>query len=109
MFLRVGGKIVGRVEKGVYITHRNYKKHYYFRGRGYPISDSILRELKRIGIERILIIENSSGKKFETTVTKYLKTKSFKIEGYDTQRVVALESLGVKTNQLLLPNKEIKQ
>lgn len=103
--LRVEGKIVGRVEKNVYITHRNRKKHYFFKGRGYPISDSILQELKKRGVERILIIENSSGEKFEATVTRYLKAKPFKIKGHDTQRVIPLESLDVKTNQLSLLDK----
>ena len=38
-------QVVGQFADGTYITKRTPKKHYYFKGKGYPISEDILNEL----------------------------------------------------------------
>lgn len=91
MFLKVKNQIVGEVRGDEYVTIRNYRKHYLRIARGYPISVSILKQLKEMGINKIRIIEKFSKKEYTTTVDKYIEGELFQFRGYDAQKVITLD------------------
>lgn len=99
--LKVNGKIVGEVKNGVYLTVRDKNKHFFWKGKGYPISESVLKRLKELEVKVIRIVEKPSGKVFECDLELYLYGKSFHEAGYDAERCVSIHSLReVNSNQL---------
>ena len=91
--LKVNGKMVGAVKNGIYFTVRHKNKHFFWKGDGYPISESVLERLKKLEVKRIRIMEKPSGKVFECDLEMYLYGDEFHEAGYDAQRCVAMHNL----------------
>jgi hypothetical protein len=91
--LRVNNKVVGDFDNGTYRTARNFRQHYYRKGRGYPISVSILEELKALSCHTIIIDETTStGARVlhHFVFDVYDTAEVFQYEGYDAQKCVPL-------------------
>lgn len=89
-----GGKKLGKLIGDVYYTHRNHDIHYYFKGRGYPISDAILRSLARNGCKVVCIIEDVNPViKLRCFLRSYLKKETFRENNYDLQRCVPRDEM----------------
>jgi hypothetical protein len=85
------GKIIGEICDGIYVSHRETKKHFYIKRRGYPISDSVLQYLKSKNVSRIRIVEKGKSiKVFQCLLEKYLNAELFKEGEFDSQRCVPL-------------------
>jgi len=91
----LGNTIVGEILDKIYMSRRIVEKHFYVKGGGYPISNSILKELKEKGVTIIRIVE--VGKKFirvyETTLEKYQKAVLIQEPNFDQQRCVPLSEM----------------
>lgn len=88
----INGKKAGEISDGCYISHRVTDIHFYVKGRGYPISNEILKQLKSLGVEKIKIVEH--GKRattlYTTTLQKYLNAVLIIEGGFEAQRCVPL-------------------
>lgn len=92
---------MGEVKNGAYLTVRHKDKHFFYKGRGYPISESVLKRLEELEVKVVRIIEKPSGKVFECDLEMYLYGNRFHEAGYDAQRCVSIHSLReVNSNQL---------
>ena len=92
------GKVVGTYndERKIYVTDREESLHFYFKGKGYPISVSILKKLKELGCKYIMIIEYSKYgkiKRFVCSFDDYNKQKSFQEAEYDEQKCFELKRM----------------
>jgi len=89
------GKKIGEVVGTTYYTHRNPSEHFYVLGGGYPISNSVLKKLREVSVDRVVIIEHAkSGERmFDTTLEKYLSAVMIQHEPYDQQRCVPLSEM----------------
>ncbi len=85
-------RVVGHFDNGVYRTIRTRSKHYYRKEKGYPISDSVLRELEGLQCHSIVIIEKSSEgeREYWFDFARYNTAIPFQHRGYDVQRCVGL-------------------
>jgi len=96
------GEIIGKLIGNVYSSKRyshsfekdgnKYISHYYVKGKGYPVSDSILQDLKLNGCEEIKIIAIGKTKLsiFTFSIQEYLDAPVFQENGYDKQRCVSI-------------------
>lgn len=94
--IKVKGKVVGTLENGVYTTPRNSWNHYYRKGRGYPISVSVLDILLRCGCRTIRIEETQVDRTihvYECPLELYLKGQILHYPPYDNQRNVKLRRM----------------
>ena len=82
IYLPEKDKIVGEIVGDTYYSRRSYKNHFYRIGQGYPISVSILDDLKRKNVIFIAIIEydRNEGKEkiYRCNVSDYDSKISFK-------------------------------
>jgi len=79
-----------------YFTERKTIPHYYIKGQGYPVSDSILQDLKLMGCNTIYIMEtkkDGSIQHYQTPLTNYLKSKLFQEKEHDKQRCYPLNNM----------------
>lgn len=88
---------IGKIVDGVYLTSRDFPKHWYRNRRGFPIDVKVIEDLKKKDVKRIQINkyhrDETSGKKIsdeikEFTVDEYDKEKAFQQPGYDWQKCV---------------------
>lgn len=90
-------KICGTIVENTYISHRIPKFHYYIKGGGYPVSNSILKLLKEEKdpiVEFIQIEEHGKTlKKFRCSLQKYLNAVLIQEGGYELQRCVPLKEM----------------
>lgn len=90
----LGDKMVGEIIENVYISHRISKYHFYIKGRGYPISNSILHKLKDKNISTIRIVEQGLKiRVFECPLSKYLDAVLIQEPNFDQQRCVPLSEM----------------
>ena len=96
----VNQKNVGHLDKDTYITTRNSVRHYFRKGKGYPISDDVLKKLKAAKCKNIMVVEHAVNKNFKikvnrykTTLQKYLAADLFQYKDYDAQRCVPLSEM----------------
>src|SRR4030042_730839 len=96
--IEINGKVVGEIIGKIYQSHRISSKHFYVKGRGYPISNSILKMLKDKNVEIIRIIEHGTKavKIYETTLQKYLNAVLIQESNFEAQRCVPLVELEIK-------------
>ena len=90
---KLNGTTVGYHIDGRYRTHRDSLKHFYIKEKGYPISESILRDLKANDCHEVLIIENRSDgsqRAFLSKFSDWMECEVFQEPGYDTQRCLPL-------------------
>jgi radical SAM superfamily enzyme with C-terminal helix-hairpin-helix motif len=89
------GTKVGEVIDDAYVSHRKADTHYYIKGGGYPISNSILKKLKELDVKTIRIVEH--GKKaittYETSLEDYQKAVLIQESDFDQQRVVPIAKM----------------
>jgi len=88
-------KNCGTIKDGGFHIFRASHKHYYIRGRGYPISEAILLYLKEQNISWIELMESrvKGYNYYRTTVDEYLSSPLFNHEGYDDQRCFPLRKM----------------
>ena len=92
----INGKIVGSLNEDTYVSHRKSLVHYYVKGGGYPISNSILKDLKQNGCKHIIIIEeraNGQKKVYKTDIERYQKAVLIQEPNYDQQRCLPLKEM----------------
>jgi len=68
-----------------------YSGHLYIKGKGYPISDDVLQDLKKEGCTKIRIKEENADGNFtyyNIPLQDYLDAKPFQWGDYDKQRCV---------------------
>lgn len=90
---RLRDVVVGYHIDGRYRTHRYSSKHFYIKKKGYPISESILRDLKANDCQEILIIENRTDGSQRALLSKFsdwMDCESFQEEDFDVQRCLPL-------------------
>lgn len=89
------GNIVGWLAGNIYHTTRNVWDHFYVKGRGYPISVSILDKLVRDGCTHILLKETAKNgeRLFLTEIKNYLDMDPFQEEGFDVQKCYPLKKM----------------
>lgn len=88
--------IVGQiVDNRVYESHRSSAEHFFRMGQGYPITVTILRELEKLGIETIRIIERTAKviNVYECPIKEYIYGKEFSVGGFEEQRCVPLKKM----------------
>ena len=89
------GQAVGYLENGIYHFERRVG-HFFVKGKGYPISDSILQELKRDGCTTVMLIEkrkNNNTKVYITDLDSYLNSPLFQEAQFDTQRCYPVKDM----------------
>jgi hypothetical protein len=91
----LNGKEVGKILKNTYISFRESSKHFYIKGRGYPISSDILRDLHNRGVTEVCIVERTKTqtRAFTCELNDYLKCSEFSWGGYDPQRCYPLDKM----------------
>jgi hypothetical protein len=85
----INGTVVGYLIDGRYRTVRDSLKHFYIKEKGYPISESILRDLKANDCQEVLIIEKRSDgtqRAFLSRFAYWLDCEVFQEKDYDKQR-----------------------
>ena len=93
---KVGSKVVGRLEDDTFHTFRVAKTHFYIKGRGYPISNSILKELRDNQCKYIMIHETRAGgvlKLWKCLLDDYLDAVLIQEGGFEQQRVLPLSKM----------------
>jgi len=89
------GKKIGEINGDTYISHRLSDKHFYIKGRGYPITNDVLKLLKKDNVLYIQIVEH--GKKaitiYRTTLQKYMDAVMIAEGGFEPQRCVPLTEM----------------
>jgi len=87
--IKIGGKIVGNIQDGVYITTRR-KEHFMRKYGGYGISEAILKVLLDRGVQTVRIIyDGVRGRKvFDCPVEYYTKSPNVHYFGNDRQKFV---------------------
>lgn len=95
--ISINNKVVGVIEGDKYISERNTKSHFYFKGGGYPISNSILKVLKEKGVKTIVIKERGvrAYSIYEATLEKYNNAVLIKEGGFESQRCVPLKEMSL--------------
>jgi len=95
----INGKIVGFMNQDkTYVSRRVAKTHFYIKGRGYPISNALLRQLDSDDCKKIRIVElrsDGSIKKYECSLDKYMAAVLIQEGGFEQQRVVPLSEMEV--------------
>jgi len=90
--IRLKGKIVGKLIGDTYYTHRDPDRHFYHKGRGYPISTSVLNKIKEMGCKYVFIIEDSpERKKYKVRLKRFEEVNSFQEIGFDSQKCLPLK------------------
>lgn len=92
----VNHKSVGHLDKDTYITSRNNARHYFRKGKGYPISDDVLKKLKVAKCKKVVVVEYLANKKtnrYTVPLQKYLDAELFQYKDYDAQRCVPLSEM----------------
>ena len=86
---RVG---VFRLRDKTFITYRDTKKHLFVKFKGYGISIAVIKQLKALYCENIIIVESCSDltrRKISTTLLNYLeKAKHYKDKKADNQLIL---------------------
>lgn len=83
---------------GAYVSRRIAKKHYYIKGGGYPISNTILQDIRARGGHSIIICEeraDGTERLYKTTLEKYQQAVLIKEADFDYQRCVPIKEMKV--------------
>jgi len=92
--IKLNGKTVGKTVGDKYFTSRNAKTHFYKKRQGYPISVSVLNELKSRGIKKIILRESNRSDRriliYWCFVSDFDFVSSFKEKKYDVQKCIPL-------------------
>lgn len=86
---------MGILQEGIYYSKRDSRKHYCVVAKGYPISESILNELKELDCKKICITEQTvkAKKIWVCDFEKYQNTKAFQLGGFDWQKCCPLSEM----------------
>jgi len=91
-------KLVGNVYGSKYVSIRRPDKHFFRKGKGYPVSDVVLRYLDGVGVGFVVIIEQSSEcKSFKCKLSDYLKGSLISEGGFEGQRFIPLKNMSLTT------------
>jgi len=89
-------KLVGNVHYKKYVSIRKPDKHFYRKGKGYPVSDVILGYLDTVGVEWVVIIEQSNEcKSFKCKLSDYLDGNLIMEGGFEGQRFIPLNEMSL--------------
>lgn len=88
IFRNPDGKYAGRIIEGIYVSPRTRKRHFFWKYRGYAVSEDILAKLVELDVELIRLDIKDTKESFTCPVQKFLKGR--KINYDDPQRLVAL-------------------
>ena len=92
----VGARMVGVLSKGVYTTIRNSTVHYYRLGKGYPISNQKLKEVKGDGGHTVHIVEqrkDGTERVYEASIQAYLDAVIIEEPPYEKQNCLPLKQM----------------
>lgn len=79
-----------------YVTHRDSTKHYFIRESGYGLSVSIIKELVKKNVQRVLLIEHrkdGSKHSYEANLDQYCTKPTIQEEGFDQQKILAIKEM----------------
>ena len=95
------GKLVGNVYGSKYVSIRDSGKHFYRKGKGYPISDVVLAYLDSIGVVSVVIIERGDGRvqSFKCLLSDYKEGVLVSEGGFEGQRFIPLKQMEVITGR----------
>jgi hypothetical protein len=101
-------KEIGRVYGKIYESHRDTKKHFYVKGRGYPITNDVLKKLKEMEVDTVRIVENGVKgiKTYICPLKKYMDAVMIQEGDYEPQRCVPLVEMQLVSFQPPLDSKQ---
>lgn len=104
-------KLTGRVIGKTYESHRDTKKHFYIKGRGYPITNEILKKLKDMGVDTVRIVENGAKgiKNYTCPLKKYMNAVLIQEGNYEPQRCVPLVEMQLENQPISTSEPEPNQ
>jgi len=89
MIFKVGNKVVGELDKGVFKKTVIYFKHHLNSYHAWAIDEEVVKKLAKENCKEIIIIDKSSGKEFKITFEDFNK-RAFTINhGYGNQAACA--------------------
>jgi len=102
----MGGKVIGEVRGTVYVTYRHFQ-HFFRKYKGFGISDAVLREIGKRGVDKIRIVYKGLGGRiriYESTLRMWLmvsETYVFRDSGQeDVQRILPVRKMKIVRDNL---------
>lgn len=85
-------KVYGTLKDGVLTRTVLFKKHYYWKYKGYSFGVDFLKAMEQHGtIDRLKIVEQDTGKVFTISYQDFLLLSELILTDYGKQRVINLD------------------
>lgn len=109
--LKEGNREVGRYneEKKQFVSMRDKKTHFFYKGGGYPISEKVLIKLIKLGCDTICILEkqdDGSLKKYKAPIKNYAEGEVFEEKGFERQMCIPIRKMQLYDNDEPILRKE---
>lgn len=105
----INGKNIGFLENGIYTSERTAKKHFYIKGRGYPITNAILKQLLDDGCKTVQIIEicaDGSRNYYIAPLQNYIDAVLIQESYFEQQRCLPLKLMTKIENNFMITQKQ---